>query len=81
MLILTRRKGERVMIGKDVVIEVTALGGNDVKLGISAPKEVIILREEIIGREVKKKEEKVIPIKIKKRKIDKLLDDLPSVQA
>ncbi|MEE9332506.1 MAG: carbon storage regulator CsrA [Granulosicoccaceae bacterium] len=47
MLILTRRSSERIFIGDDVVLSVLAIEGNRVKLGIDAPKDVSILREEI----------------------------------
>jgi carbon storage regulator len=47
MLILRRREGEAVLIGEDVEIRVVEVGGGRVKLGISAPAEVLILREEI----------------------------------
>ncbi len=47
MLILTRRSNERIFIGDDIVLSVLAIEGNRVKLGIDAPKDVSILREEI----------------------------------
>jgi len=47
LLILTRRSNERIFIGDDVVLSILAIEGNRVKLGIDAPKEVSILREEI----------------------------------
>jgi len=47
MLVLRRRKGERIMIGHDVVVEVVELYGHTVKLGIIAPTEVEVHREEI----------------------------------
>ncbi len=47
MLILTRRSNERIFIGENVVLSVLAIEGNRVKLGIDAPKDVSILREEI----------------------------------
>jgi carbon storage regulator len=50
MLILTRRVGESVMIGDEVVITVLGVKGNQVRVGISAPKTVAVHREEIYER-------------------------------
>ncbi len=52
MLILTRRVGESVMIGNDVTVTVTVLAvkGNQVRIGINAPKDVAVHREEIFER-------------------------------
>jgi len=47
VLILTRRSNERIFIGDDIVLSILAIEGNRVKLGIDAPKDVSILREEI----------------------------------
>lgn len=50
MLILTRRVGETVMIGEDVTITVLGVKGNQVRVGLNAPKSVAIHREEIYER-------------------------------
>ena len=50
MLILTRRAGETVMIGSDVTITVLGVKGNQVRIGINAPKDVAVHREEIYLR-------------------------------
>ncbi len=50
MLILTRRAGETVMIGSDVTITVLGVKGNQVRIGINAPKDVAVHREEIFQR-------------------------------
>jgi carbon storage regulator len=50
MLILTRRVGESVNVGDDVIVTVLALKGNQVRIGIKAPKNVAVHREEIFER-------------------------------
>ena len=50
MLILTRRIGETVMIGDDVTVTVLRVKGNQVRLGVNAPKTVSVQREEIFQR-------------------------------
>lgn len=50
MLILTRRMGETVMIGDDVTITVLGVKGNQVRVGINAPKTTPVHREEIYER-------------------------------
>ncbi|KDN10019.1 MAG: carbon storage regulator CsrA [Gilliamella sp.] len=50
MLILTRRVGETLIIGDDVVITILGVKGNQVRVGINAPKEVSIHREEIYNK-------------------------------
>lgn len=50
MLILTRRIGETVMIGEDIAITVLRVKGNQVRLGVDAPKSVSVQRQEIHQR-------------------------------
>lgn len=50
MLILTRREGESVLIGDAVTVTVLRVKGNQVRLGVNAPKDVSVQREEISER-------------------------------
>lgn len=50
MLILTRRVGEAVMIGDEVTVTILGVKGNQVRVGINAPKHVAVHREEIFER-------------------------------
>lgn len=50
MLILTRRVGETLMIGDNVSVTVLGVKGNQVRIGVNAPKEVAVHREEIFQR-------------------------------
>lgn len=50
MLILTRRVGETLMVGDEVTVTVLGVKGNQVRLGVNAPKDVAVHREEIYQR-------------------------------
>jgi carbon storage regulator len=57
MLILTRRVGETLMVGDDVTVTVLGVKGNQVRIGVNAPKDVSVHREEIYQRIQKEKSE------------------------
>ena len=56
MLILTRRVGETLMVGDDVTVTVLGVKGNQVRIGVNAPKDVSVHREEIYQRIQREKE-------------------------
>jgi carbon storage regulator len=56
MLILTRRVGETLMIGDDVTVTVLGVKGNQVRIGVNAPRDVAVHREEIYER-IKREQE------------------------
>jgi|TARA_R110001606_G_scaffold366348_2_gene521475 carbon storage regulator CsrA len=60
MLELTRRVGEKIIIGDNVIVSILSIKGDNVKIGVIAPKEVSVHREEIYDRiqaEAKKQED------------------------
>ena len=57
MLILTRRVGETLMVGDEVTVTVLGVKGNQVRIGVNAPKDVAVHREEIYDRIKREKED------------------------
>lgn len=72
MLIITRRPGEKIMVGDDVVVEVIEVSGSSVRIGIAAPKSIPVYREEI-WEAVKAENQAAAAVEV-----DQLPDDLPS---
>lgn len=60
MLILTRRVGETLMVGDDVTVTVLGVKGNQVRIGVNAPKDVSVHREEIYQRIQREKGEEPV---------------------
>ncbi|AFK87671.1 MULTISPECIES: carbon storage regulator CsrA [Thermoanaerobacterium] len=72
MLILTRKIGQSLIIGDDVEIKIVSIDGDNVKIGISAPKNVTVMRKELL--EVKDENKKAINIdKSSLKKLEKLI--------
>lgn len=70
MLILTRKENEKILIDEDIEISVVEIKGNKVKIGINAPEEVEILREEVYKSV---KEENIEATKGRKVNLNKLI--------
>lgn len=51
MLVLTRRINERIIIGDDIVVTVLEVHGDQVRIGIDAPREIKVFREEVLQRD------------------------------
>lgn len=58
MLVLSRKVGEKIILGDDIVVQVTKIVGNKVSIGIEAPESLLIYREEIWNTKRKKKKSK-----------------------
>jgi len=53
MLVLTRKLGEKIAIGNEIMVVVTEIRGTHVKLGVEAPKTISIYREEVLARTIR----------------------------
>lgn len=72
MLILTRKIGQSLIIGDDVEIKIVSIDGDNIKIGISAPKNVTVMRKELL--EVKDENKKAINIdKSSLKKLEKII--------
>jgi carbon storage regulator len=69
MLILTRRLGEALRVGDDISITVLGIKGNNVRLGIEAPRDVSVHREEIYLKIQQKKADEVPPVSVRFKKV------------
>lgn len=54
MLVLSRKVGERLVIGEDIILTIVRIGPNTVKIGIDAPRDMNIAREELVRDKVSK---------------------------
>ena len=62
MLILTRRVGEKLIIGDDIIVTILSLKGNQIRVGIDAPREVEVHRQEVFDRIQKEKEREKLSV-------------------
>jgi len=62
MLILTRRVGEKLIIGDDIIVTILSLKGNQIRVGIDAPREVKVHRQEVFDRIQKEKEREKLSV-------------------
>jgi carbon storage regulator len=60
MLVLKRKVGERIIIGENIIVQVVEIEGKSVKIGIEAPQNISIVREELLERVKEKVAESVI---------------------
>lgn len=51
MLVLTRKQGESIIIGEDIKVTILKIGENFIKIGIDAPREIPVYREELLNKE------------------------------
>lgn len=54
MLVLAAKKGERIFVGKDIIITIVKTSTNVTRIGIEAPREINVIREEVVKRENQK---------------------------
>jgi carbon storage regulator len=61
MLVLSRKQSQRIRLGKSIVVTVVRVSGDKVRLGIEAPADVLVLREELEQRPVETQEQAALP--------------------
>lgn len=76
MLILTRRSGEAISIGPDVEITVLEVSGDHVRVGISAPRDLLVLRKEL---RLQVEQENRLAASSQRNRVLRIADSLPSV--
>ena len=54
MLILSRKEGQQIMIGDDIVITIADVSGSRVRIAVNAPKEIRVLRQEVMAQDANK---------------------------
>jgi len=81
MLVLTRKENEKIRIGKDVVINIFSISENNIKIGIEAPRDVKIFREEIYqsikehAKQATVNRKKVLGTNYKALKLNKIIEN------
>ncbi len=66
MLVVSRKIGERILIGDQISVTVIKVGSGGVRIGIQAPKELAVVREEL-AREVRKVEQQIIDLALEQQ--------------
>lgn len=71
MLILTRKIGESIIIRDDIVVTILGSKGGQIKVGISAPENVNIVREELLLPKIEENRNQPLPVQYQNDKLDK----------
>jgi carbon storage regulator len=80
MLILTRKSEESIVIGHDIVVKVLKVMGNQVHLGISAPRDVSVHRQEVYDQVIQQNREAAAPQVRSRERLDSLRNGLLGLQ-
>lgn len=75
MLVLTRKSGEKILIGSDVEVEVLEVRGESVKLGITAPREIPVWRGELVLAVAEANRESLKAASLSMAEVERLLSD------